>query len=241
MSWPWRPRTRNPWSPRSGRARAAPPPRTGPACGTGGARAWTGARTSPPGVYGLPSAAVWYTRASVSRPTLVDDPDVQPAHRGLPLLAGDRRKMRLAAPCLEELQLREPALVRDAHDPFAVRGPSRQERVVLAEGHLVGLAAGRRQHEEVGELAAEVRGVDEPFSVRRPLRTRPEQRLLLVNQPGTSGCSSRRARPPPARRRPTRAECRGSTPAIARGHRATRPATRCTSSSVKYSRGPPKR
>ena len=90
--------------------------------------------------------------------------------------------MLLAAPALQDRDLRQPALVRDGRDPLAVRRPARQKRVVLAKRQLVRLATAGRQHEEVGELAAEMRRVDEALAVRRPRRARAIERLFLVDQ-----------------------------------------------------------
>src|SRR5881397_1202214 len=53
--------------------------------------------------------------------------------------------------------------------------------VIFAKGHLVGLAAGGGENKKIRILMTEMRAIDDPLPIRRPVRTRPEERLFLMN------------------------------------------------------------
>jgi hypothetical protein len=82
----------------------------------------------------------------------VDCAQRQDAHGPLPAPIGNRNLSERPAVGLEELELRQAALVGDEGDPLAVGRPPRLEGVVLEEGQLVRLAARRRLHVQVVEL-----------------------------------------------------------------------------------------
>src|SRR5437867_13025347 len=113
---------------------------------------------------------------------LVDHAHGHGAHATTPAFGGDPQELLLASPTLEQLQLWKTLLVGDLHDPFAIRRPARMKAVVFPERHLVRLTAFSRKGKEVDVLIAQMRAVDDPLAVRRPVRTRPVKSLLLVNE-----------------------------------------------------------
>ena len=110
----------------------------------------------------------------------VDRPHGEDAHRPLPAALGHRNLPERAPVRLEQLELRQAALVGDERDPLAVRRPARMKGIVLEEGQLVRLAARGRLHVHVVELVrrASGRGVDEALAVERDVRPRAIQRLF---------------------------------------------------------------
>src|SRR5919108_6023032 len=91
----------------------------------------------------------------------------------LTLLAGDG---------IHDPQTRSARAIGDESDPLAVPRPARIHVVELSVRERQRVAAGQRQQPELVPLAAEVRAIDEPRSVRRHVRARLPVRLLAADQ-----------------------------------------------------------
>ena len=108
------------------------------------------------------------------------------SHRPRPSSRCESNQLLLAAPTLHQFQLRQTLLVRNVGDPFhpvtSVGGSCHIHRKSFCTVHRQ-----RQDHEQIVELTAEVRAIEDAFSVWGPLWPRPIKRLFLVNEPGLTG------------------------------------------------------